>query len=62
MNNIKSPHNIPALSLRAARSVLFLGFLALAPSASANEANLTRFGPEVYEFVQGKTNDLLSYV
>ena len=54
MNNIKSPHNIPALSLRAARSALFLGFLALAPSASANEANLTRFGPEVYEFVQGK--------
>jgi hypothetical protein len=28
--------------------------LALAPGASANEANLTRFGSEIYERVQGK--------
>ncbi len=54
MNRIKSIHTRPALGLRAAGSALFLGLLALAPAASANEANLTRFGPEIYELVQGK--------
>jgi catechol 2,3-dioxygenase-like lactoylglutathione lyase family enzyme len=54
MNRIKSIHTSPALVLRAAGSALFLGFLALAPAASANEANLTRFGPEVYECEQEK--------
>jgi catechol 2,3-dioxygenase-like lactoylglutathione lyase family enzyme len=34
--------------------LLFLGLLALAPAASAYEANLTRFGPEVYECEQGQ--------
>ena len=54
MNKIKSPRTIPAFSRRAVRSTLLLSFLALASSAVANEANLTRFGPVVYEFVQGK--------
>lgn len=54
MNRIKSIHTILSLGLRAAGSALFLGLLAFAPAASANEANLTRFGPEIYELVQGK--------
>jgi catechol 2,3-dioxygenase-like lactoylglutathione lyase family enzyme len=54
MNKTKSIHARPALGLRAAGCALFLGLLALAPVASANEANLTRFGPETYELVQGK--------
>jgi catechol 2,3-dioxygenase-like lactoylglutathione lyase family enzyme len=54
MNRIKSIHTSPALVLRAAGSALFLGLLALAPAASAYEANLTRFGPESYECEQGK--------
>ena len=54
MTRIKSSRTFPALVLRTAGSALFLGFLALAPGASANEANLTRFGPEIYELVQGK--------
>ena len=33
---------------------LLLGQLTLMPAALAFEANLTRFGPEVYELVQGK--------
>ena len=54
MNRIKSFHTSPALGLIAAGSAALLGLLALAPAASAVEANLTRFGPEVYELVQGK--------
>jgi catechol 2,3-dioxygenase-like lactoylglutathione lyase family enzyme len=54
MNRIKSIHTSPVLGLRAAGSALFLGLLTLAPGALASEANLTRFGPEIYEFVQGK--------
>ncbi len=55
MNRIKSIHTSLAVGLRAAGSALLLmGFLALAPAASANEANLTRFGPESYEREQGK--------
>jgi len=44
MNRIKSIHTSPAL---------FLVLLALAPAALSSEANLTRFGPETYELVQG---------
>ena len=60
MNRIKSIHTSPAVGLRAAGSALLLvGLLALAPAASANEANLTRFGPEIYEREQGRpTSDL----
>jgi catechol 2,3-dioxygenase-like lactoylglutathione lyase family enzyme len=34
--------------------MLFLGLLTFAPGASTSEANLTRFGPETYQLVQGK--------
>ncbi|HJN95970.1 MAG: hypothetical protein CMQ15_16475 [Gammaproteobacteria bacterium] len=44
MNRIKSIHTSPTL---------FLVLLALAPAALSSEANLTRFGPETYELVQG---------
>jgi len=54
MNRIKNTHTSLALRPGAAVSALFLGLLALAPGASASEANLTRFGPETYELVQGK--------
>ena len=63
MNRIKSNHTSLAVGLRAAGSALLLiGFLALAPAASANEANLTRFGPETYEREQGKpTSDSATF-
>ena len=54
MNGIKSIHTSPSLGLRAAGSALFLGLFAISPAVSASEANLTRFGPEIYELVQGK--------
>ena len=54
MNRIKSIHTGPALGLRAVGSALLLSVLALAPAALASEANLTRFGPEIYQLVQGK--------
>ena len=54
MNRSKSLYSNPALGLRAAGFALFLGLLAVAPAASSHEANLTRFGPEIYELVQGK--------
>jgi len=43
-----------ASGLRAAQSALILGFLTLATAAYANEANLTRFGPETYERGKGQ--------
>jgi catechol 2,3-dioxygenase-like lactoylglutathione lyase family enzyme len=51
------------VGLRAAGSALLLvGLLALAPAASANEANLTRFGPETYEREKGKpTSDSATF-
>ena len=54
MNRTKSIHTSPAMGLRAAIAALFLGLSALSHVASAYEANLTRFGPETYELVQGK--------
>jgi catechol 2,3-dioxygenase-like lactoylglutathione lyase family enzyme len=54
MIKIRSNHTGPALLLRVAGSALFLSFFALATAASANEANLTRFGPETYEREKGK--------
>lgn len=55
MYRIKSIHTSLAVGLRAAGSALLLvGLLALAPAASANEANLTRFGPKTYERERGK--------
>jgi catechol 2,3-dioxygenase-like lactoylglutathione lyase family enzyme len=51
----KRMHISPALKgSRAISAALILGFLTLAPVASAFEANLTRFGPESYKPVQGK--------
>jgi len=64
MNRIKSIHTSLAVGLRAAGSALLLvGLLALAPAvASANEANLTRFGPEIYEREKGKpTSDFTTF-
>ncbi|MDH3641324.1 MAG: hypothetical protein OES38_04470, partial [Gammaproteobacteria bacterium] len=54
MNRIKSIRTSPTLGLRAAGAALFLGLLALTAATSAHEANLTRFGPEIYQLVQGK--------
>jgi catechol 2,3-dioxygenase-like lactoylglutathione lyase family enzyme len=55
MNRIKNIHTSLAVGLRAAGSALLLvGFLALAPAASANEANLTRFGPKTFEREPGE--------
>ena len=48
-----SIHTNLALGLKVAGSALFLGLFALAPTASAGEANLTRFGPKVYEREHG---------
>ena len=53
MNRIKCIHTRPSLSLSAAGFTLLLGLMALVPAASANEANLTRFGPETYVLEQG---------
>ncbi|HAJ77384.1 MAG TPA: hypothetical protein DCM64_13155, partial [Gammaproteobacteria bacterium] len=54
MIRIKSIHTSPAPGLRAGGAMLFLGLLTFAPGASTSEANLTRFGPETYQLVQGK--------
>jgi len=54
MNRIKRIHTSPGLGLRAAASALLLGLFALSTTAFASEANLTRFGPEIYKLVQGK--------
>ncbi len=43
-----------SLDCRAIGFAMLSGLLALAPAAAAHEANLTRFGPERYELVQGK--------
>ncbi len=40
--------------LGATSAALFLGILIVTPGAYSHEANLTRFGPETYELVQGK--------
>ena len=54
MSRIKSIHTSLAVGLRAAGSaVLLVGLLGLVPVASANEANLTRFGPKIYEPKRG---------
>ncbi len=39
--------------LKVAGSALFLGMFALVPTASAGEANLTRFGPKAYDRDRG---------
>jgi catechol 2,3-dioxygenase-like lactoylglutathione lyase family enzyme len=54
MSRIRSLNAISNLSPRTALAIFILGFLAFSHSAAAHEANLTRFGPEVYKFVQGK--------
>jgi catechol 2,3-dioxygenase-like lactoylglutathione lyase family enzyme len=54
MTRIESIYTNSALSLRASGSALLLGLLTLAPTSWASEANLTRFGPEIYQLVQGK--------
>ena len=54
MNRSKRIYSSKTLSLRTAGIALFLGLTAVAPAAFSDEANLTRFGPETYEPVQGK--------
>ena len=55
MNNIQTSL---VSALRVAGSVLFLSLFAFVSVASANEANLTRFGPKVYDRERGApTND-----
>lgn len=49
MNRIKTTHLHVAAGLKVVGSALFLGVFALASAASAGEANLTRFGPKIYE-------------
>ena len=54
MNRSKKIYSSKTLSMRTAGIALFLGLTASAPAAFSDEANLTRFGPETYELVQGK--------
>lgn len=54
MNRFKLTHISPTLNTRLTTLALFLGLFVIAPTASAVEANLTRFGPHTYELVQGK--------
>jgi catechol 2,3-dioxygenase-like lactoylglutathione lyase family enzyme len=62
ISGMKSIHTTLAAPLKVAGSALFLGFLTLAPTASAGEANLTRFGPETYEREKGKpTSDSATF-
>ena len=49
MKRIKNIHTRLAVALSVAGSALLLGLFALVPGASAHEANLTRFGPKIYE-------------
>ena len=51
----KSIHSNLRMGLKFAGSALCLGMFALAPTVSAGEANLTRFGPKVYEHGAPKT-------
>ena len=53
MNRIKCIHTRPSLGLSAAGFTLLLGLMALVLAVSANEANLTRFGPKTYMLEQG---------
>tara|TARA_R110001592_G_scaffold337300_1_gene623643 strand:- start:260533 stop:261993 length:1461 start_codon:yes stop_codon:yes gene_type:complete len=50
---IRRIHTRLSVGLKVAGSALCLGIFALAPTVSANEANLTRFGPKVYERERG---------
>ena len=62
MDRIKRNHTRRAVGLRVAGLALLLSLLALAPAALANEANLTRFGPESYEREPGApTNDSATF-
>ena len=54
MNRSKKIYSSKTLSMRTAGIALFLGLTASASAAFSDEANLTRFGPETYELVQGK--------
>jgi catechol 2,3-dioxygenase-like lactoylglutathione lyase family enzyme len=62
MNKIKYIHTSLAVALRVAGLALFLGLFALVSVASANEANLTRLGPESYDRERGApTNDSATF-
>jgi len=62
VNRNRCIHIGRALGPRAVGPVLFLGLLALAPAGSANEANLTRFGPKIFELEQGEpTSDSAAF-
>lgn len=58
MNKPTHIHTRLSAGIKAASSALCLGLFALGPAVWAGEANLTRFGPEVYERERGApTND-----
>lgn len=54
MNRSRRIYSRETVGLRTAGIALFLGLTAVAPAAISDKANLTRFGPETYELVQGK--------
>ena len=54
MNRSRRTYSRETVGLRTAGIALFLGLTAVAPAAISDKANLTRFGPETYELVQGK--------
>ncbi|MDO8861540.1 VOC family protein [Haliea sp. E1-2-M8] len=53
MNSIKDSRTGLAAGLKATGSALCLGIFALVSTASAGDANLTRFGPKIYERERG---------
>lgn len=50
----KTLHTSMLLKLFAIASAFLFGILTVIPGAYSHEANLTRFGPESYELIQGK--------
>ena len=54
MDKIRKPCPGSSSRLRAAGTALLAGCLTLAAGASANEAYLTRFGPETYAAAEGE--------
>lgn len=56
MRRIKNIHASRAAGRRVIGSVLLLGLFTLVSAASANEANLTRFGPQIYERDRGHSS------
>ena len=53
MNRIKKMHAHMATSHRVGLTALLLSLVMFASAASANEANLTRFGPKIDQAERG---------